>query len=306
MNFKNLHEAVLYFKNEDICRDHLFKTRWPDGRIVCPKCGQKDAYKYGNCKWYKCKSQTCKNRFSITVGTIYENSKLPLSKWYLAQWLISAHKKGISSPQLARDLGIGQKAAWFMLHRIRKMMEEKAPEKLDNIVEVDEVWIGGNIGKMNRTRREKYKDRGNANKTLVMGLVQRDGSARLTVIGNNNFKDIVRANVKETAFVMTDSHSGYVGLDKEYTAHESVNHNIMEFRRGIVYTNTVEGFFSCFQRSILGCYHQVSRKHLQMYCAETAYRFTTRKVKDKIRFDMLMGNIGCRLKYTDLIKEKRR
>lgn len=303
MNFKNLQDAIQYFKNEDVCRDHLVKMRWPDGKIVCPKCGQKGAYHYANGLWFKCKSQTCKNRFSATVGSMFENTKLPLSKWFVAIWLITAHKKGISSLQISRDLGIGQKAGWFLLHRIRQMLADNAPEKLDSIVEIDETYVGGKFANMNRKRRKKYQDEGVDNKAAVMGIVQRDGKAKLKVIGGNTFKEVVRAHVKNEALIVTDTHNGYAGLANEYEAHLSVNHSQMEFKNGLAYTNTVEGFFSCLKRSIIGIYHQVSVKHLEAYCNETAYRYNTRKIKDVERFELTMKNCAGRLTYKALTKK---
>jgi len=306
MNFKNYDEASLYFKNEDVCRDMLAKSRWPDGKAVCPKCGEKGAYSYANGKWYKCKAKVCKARFSVTVGTMFENTKLPLRTWYLAIWLITAHKKGISSLQLSRDLGIGQKAAWFVLHRIREMMVDKMPEKLNTIVEVDETWVGGKVANMNKKKRAYWAERGNENKTLVMGMVERGGKAKLKIIGRDSFKDVVKEHVDQSAVVFTDTHGSYVGLDQHFEAHESVNHSLNEYKRGDVTTNSVEGFFACFKRSLLGCYHQVSKKHLERYCVETAYRYTNRTITDKERFQMTINQVSGRLKWKDLIDAKKR
>lgn len=339
MNFKNFNEATLYFKDEDFCRDYLANKRWPDGVVVCPKCGQRGAYKYADMKFFKCKDQTCKNRFSVKTGTIYENTKLPLRTWFLAAYLISAHKKGISSCQLARDLGIGQKAGWFLLHRIRQQLIDNSPELLTDIVEVDETLIGGRWkNKSNKKKKLKKALNGytpNDEKIKVMGFVQRDqvviierphkvisgrmvkervvvkdGKAVLKVLGkftdvaDDSFKDVVKKHVDTSSVLVTDSHAGYKGLDKDYLAHGVVNHSVDEYSRDGFYTNTVEGFFACLERSILGIYHHVSPKHLSAYCNETAYRYTTRKVPDAIRFDTLMGNTQGRLKYKDLTKKQ--
>src|SRR5437868_2639263 len=141
--FKTLPDLLQYFNNEDKARTFLEQMRWPSGNIVCPICGAKNAYRNGDCKTYKCRSKDCKMNFSVTVGTLMENTKLPLAKWFAAIWLVTNHKKGISSCQLARDLGIGQKAAWFVLHRVREMVMEKEPALLDNVVAVDEAHVGG-------------------------------------------------------------------------------------------------------------------------------------------------------------------
>ena len=303
--FKTLPELFRYFSNEDKARDFLEKTRWPDGRIVCPKCGKRGAYRNSDMRTYVCRDQECTNRFSVTVGTMMENTKLPLAKWFGAIWLITAHKKGISSCQLARDLGIGQKAAWFLLHRIREMVTEKAPELLKaDVVMADECYVGGKFGNMKKTRRSKYIDEGKSNKTPVMGLLEKDGKGRLTVIGKDSFKDVVRKNVDKGAILVTDEHLGYVGLNKEYNAHVTINHSQLEFIRDGFTTNAVEGMFSILKRAIIGIYHQVAAGHLHRYCNEVAYRYNTRKVKDVQRFMDAMKQTKGRLKYKDLILPK--
>ena len=142
--FKNLQDVINYFSSEDKCRNTLEKMRFPDGRIACPKCGVRGAWRNSDMKTFRCKPKTCNHKFSITVGTVMEGSKLPLSKWFTAIYLITAHKKGISSCQLARDLAIGQKAAWFMNHRIRQMLKDKANDPLSDVVEIDETYLGAN------------------------------------------------------------------------------------------------------------------------------------------------------------------
>ena len=304
MQFKNLQEAMQYFSNEDKCKDLLAKMRWNDGKPVCPKCKASGAYAYGNCLWYKCRNQQCKNRFSVTVGTFCEGTKLPLSKWFIAMWLVGNRKKGTSSLQIARDLSIGRKAAWFLLHRVRAMLAEKAPEKLLGFVQVDETWVGGKLENMNKGRRKKYRSTGCDNKYPVMGLLEQDGTARLKVVGVKSLKELVRVNVDKSAHIITDSHLGYKGLDKEYAGHDTVNHNEQEFKNDCGFsTNQVEGFFSCLKRTVIGTYHSISRKHLQAYCDETAYRYNTRKVKDNDRFLDLLQRTEGRLKYDQLINK---
>ena len=255
-------------------------------------------------KTFRCRSKTCKKDFTVTVGTIFENSKVPLSTWIAATWILSAHKKGISSLQLARDLGVTQKTAWFVLHRLRAIMGEPQPEPLEHIVEVDETYVGGKWHLMNKKRLKKHREKGVDNKVAVMGLLERGGRARLTVIGAHTFKEVIRSNVERTAIVVTDTHLAYQGLNQEYAGHEAVNHSIQEYKRGIYYTNSIEGFFSVFKRTILGTYHQVSPKHLKQYCKETTFRFNTRKIKDKERFAQLLSNPEGRLTYKNLINKK--
>jgi len=282
--------------------------RWPDGNVFCPKCGSGHAYTYANTFWYKCREKQCKARFTVTVGTIYEGTKLPLSKWFLALWLLSAHKKGISSCQLARDLGIGQKAAWFVLHRLRVQMQDKAPQMLDNIVEVDECYVGGRVTNMSKEKRQRIKDGEIRDiKVPVMGMVQRDGKAILKVIEDwrvESFKYMVRKYVKPDAIIVTDAHLSYTGLVKEFADHKTVNHSHYEYKTGIFHTNTVEGFFSSLKRSYIGIYHYMSKKHLHRYLNETACRYNSRKIKDNERFIELLKQPQGRLKYNDLIAKK--
>ncbi len=302
--FKTLPELIQYFNTEDKARSYLEKMRWPDGKIICPYCNKKGAYRNLDMKTYTCRSLTCKARFSVMVGSLMENTKLPLCKWFAAIWLVTGHKKGISSCQLARDLGIGQKAAWFLLHRIREMVTDKAPELLNNVVAVDEAHVGGRWANMNKTKRTALHEAGIDNKTAVMGLVQQDGKAKLSVIGNDTLKDKVRQNVHEDAMLVTDEANGYTGLIDEYRGHVTVNHSQLEFKKDGFSTNSVEGLFSMLKRSIIGIYHQVSPYHLNKYCNETAYRFNTRKIKDGERFTDAMQKTAGRLKYKDLIMPK--
>ncbi|MGC4034902.1 MAG: IS1595 family transposase [Chitinophagaceae bacterium] len=302
--FKNLKELMARLTDENVCREYMEQMRW-GGEPFCPYCNSTKPYKIESGKRYRCKDKTCKKSFSVTVGTVFENSKIKLSTWIAAMYLITAHKKGISSHQLARDLGITQKTGWFVLHRIRFIMDVPEPEPLTDVVEVDECYIGGTFQNMNRARRKKWQEKGIDNKTPVMGLLQRDGRARLTVIGAKTFKDVVRENVDKSATVYTDSHLGYIGLGSEFAGHDAVNHSVMEFKRGNVYTNSVEGFFSIFKRTIFGTYHQVSPKHLHRYCAETTHRFNSRKIKDVERFKIAISNVEGRLKYNDLIEKQK-
>jgi len=300
--FKNLKELMLHLSDEDVCRSYMEQMRW-GGSPFCPHCSSTKPYKLKGGKAYRCSNKSCKKDFSVTVGTIFENSKVKLSTWLSAIYLLTGHKKGISSHQLARDLGVTQKTAWFINHRVRLIMGDPNPEPLDNIVEVDETYVGGKFENMNRGRRKKWQESGKDNKTAVMGLLQRDGKAKLTVIGKNSFKDVVRENVSTTATVYTDSHLGYIGLGNEFAGHDAVNHSIKEYKRGLVYTNSIEGFFSIFKRTIFGTYHQVSPKHLHRYCAETAYRFNFRKITDADRFRHTISNVEGRLKYKNLIEK---
>jgi transposase-like protein len=302
MQYKNLKELMVALKDEQTCQNYMEQLRW-GGNPVCPHCGHDKPYRLKNGKTFRCSSKTCKKNFTVTVGTVFENSKIPYSTWLGAIYLLTGRKKGCSSLQLARDLGITQKTAWFVLHRIRVIMGDPNPEPLDNIVEVDETYVGGKWANMHGKKRKELQDSGKENKVPVMGLIERGGKAKLTVIGKNSFKDIVRQNVENSAVIITDSHLSYVGLAQEYAAHESVNHSRGEYKRDIFYTNSVESFFAVFKRTIFGTYHQVSPKHLHRYCNESSYRFNSRKITDKDRFINTLSNPEGRLTYKDLIKK---
>lgn len=304
--FNNLNEVIKYFSDEGRCQTMLEKMRWPDGRIICPYCGIRDAYRMGDCKLYKCREKKCGNKFSILVGTVLESTKLPLSKWMTAIYLITAHKKGISSCQLARDLDIGQKAGWFMLHRIREMLRDKANDPLSNVVEIDETYIGGKWANMSKKKRAKMVESGIDNKVPVMGMVERGGNAKLTVIGKRTFKEAVRENVDINAYIMTDEHNSYQGLEPEFASHSFINHSQGEFVRDDVHTNSVEGFFSLFKRTVFGIYHQISPKHLQAYCHESVFRYNTRKVKDIERFIHSLKITNGRITYNQLIGKNKK
>lgn len=302
--FKTLPQLLQYFNTEDKARDFLEKMRWPDGRIICPICGVLGSYRNSDMKTFTCRDIDCKSRFSVTVGTMMENTKLPLAKWFAAIWLITAHKKGISSCQLARDLGIGQKAAWFLNHRIRAMVIEKAPELLEDVVMVDEAHVGGKWANMNKTKRKALQEAGKDNKTAVVGMVSKSGKGILKVIGTSSSRELMKKHISKEAIVVTDEHGMFKTVANDFKAHYSVNHSQLEFKKDGYSTNAVEGVFSMLKRAIIGIYHQVSPYHLEKYCTETMYRFNTRKIKDVERFIDAMKKTQGRLKYKDLIKPK--
>jgi transposase-like protein len=303
--FSNLKELVQSMPSEEVCRGYLAKQRWADGKAICPYCGCSKCYVVAKGKRYKCSQ--CKLLFSVTVGTVFEDSNVPLSKWFLAVYLIGSHKKGISSYQVAKDCGVSQKTGWFMLHRIREIMRSKVNDKLDNIVEVDEVWVGGRVSNMSKERRRKLREEKKtySTKTMVMGLVERGGNLKLITLGKSNhaqaLQPVVRKHVDKDAVIITDGLPSYEGLNKDFAGHESVNHMEQEFVRDKVFhTNTIEGAFSLLKRSIIGIYHKASPEHLSRYCDETAYRYNTRKIKDPLRFDHLLQNCQGRLNYKTL------
>lgn len=304
--FKTLPQLFDFFKDEQVCVTYWEQIRW-NGNVTCPHCGAENPYKTN--RGYKCRNIECQKKFSAISGSIFENSKLPLRTWFGAIYLCCNHKKGISSLQLSRDLGIHQKSAWFMLHRIREVLKELAPEALGGegvIVETDTTYVGGKVSNMHFKKRRKISRSAtrNANKTIIAGYLERGGNIRLEVINEGeNEKELLRDNVDKGSVLMTDDANIYRAVGKEYAAHEVVNHQMEEYvREGVYHTNSIEGAFSHFDRMIIGTYHGVSKKHMQSYANENAYRYNTRKSNITDRFEDTVTKCStARLRYNTLI-----
>ena len=283
------------YHDKDLARAHLEAIRWPEGPI-CPHCGVVDnsaelkgkAHRPG---LYKCRD--CRKQFTITVGTVFERSKVPLNKWLLATHLMTSSKKGISSHQIHRSLGVTYKTAWFMTHRIRLAMESNDTTPMGSgggTVEADETYIG-------RKKGAPIKG-GWGHKQAVFTLVERGGKARSMMIPGSAFDTIKTAlpkNVSPEAHLMTDQLAAYVNVGKQFASHESVNHGIKEWRRGNAHTNTIEGFFSIFKRGMKGVYQHCSEDHLNRYLAEFDFRYNTRtalEINDKERCRIALEGIG--------------
>ncbi len=284
------------FPDEKSCRDFLIHQRW-NGNSVCIKCGStRKLYRINGGELLKCAD--CKKQFSPKVGTIFEDSALPLQKWFYSIFLLSAHKKGISSCQLARDIQVTQKTAWFILHRIRygiSTKQFKAP--LEGTIEVDETYIGGKTHGQGSGYSQK-------NKTAVFGMLERGGEVRATPVPHadgRNLKPIIRANVSRKSVIMSDEFGGYKDLNKEFKDHGIVIHSRKEYVRGIIHTNSIENFWSLLKRGIFGIYHHVSPEHLHSYCDEFEYRYNTRKIEDSDRFALTLAKCEGRLQYKQLI-----
>ena len=307
----NLKQFMAKFSDEVVCREHLIKQRWPDGKVKCQYCGHDKCYRIENGERFKCANNKCYKRFRVTVGTIFEASNVKLSTWFAAQYLIMNHKKGISSCQLARDLGVTQKTAWFMLHRIREQLRANNSPMLSGTVEIDETFVGGIVGNMSKKRRAALRTENGGtiqNKTMVVGMLERGGDLKFIAMGKETgshvLQPLVRGNVATSANLITDSSANYEGLSKQYLSHEVVNHGEQEYvRPNGVHTNSIEGAFSLLKRSIIGIYHHVTPKHLARYCDETAFRYNTRKVTDPQRFDISLMNVEGRLTYKQLTYE---
>jgi len=282
-----------HLNDEKKAYEYLAKLRWPDGPI-CVHCGGKKIYTL-NVKSVKrtvLKCGTCRKQFSATVGTIFEDSHIALTKWLQAYQLVCSSKKGISAHQLHRMLGITYKSAWFMEHRIRYALTQSPfSGKLGGVVEADETYIGG---------KEK-RSTGRTKKTAVFALVERQGQVRSFAVGrvtSRNLRAIIRENVAPETRMMTDEYQGYRGLKKEFADHQTINHSRGHYVRGEVTTNTIEGYFSLLKRGINGTYHHVSKHHLHRYLAEFDFRYNSRKEDDATRAILAVrGSEGKRLTY---------
>lgn len=288
-----------YFYDAEKAREYLEQKRWPNG-VACPRCGSLEPYRLEarpNSKSpvrngvYKCKA--CREQFTVTVGTIFEDSHIPLNKWLMAIQLLCSSKKGMSAHQLHRMLGVTYKSAWFMAHRIRYAMSQPpVVDKLKGIVEADETYIGG--------KHHGKRGRGSENKTPVFALVERGGRVRAFKtkhVTAKNLSEKIRENVDKKATVMTDEFLAYKNLGKEYE-HHTVNHGAGEYVNGDVHTNTAEGFFSILKRGINGVYHHVGEQHLDRYLAEFGFRYDNRNVDDAIRASIALEQTkGKRLTY---------
>ena len=301
-------EAIRYFSDEEVAHNYVVALRWADG-VECPKCGSKEVSYISTRKRWKCKDKECinaKKQFSVKTGTIFEDSPLSFSKWLPAIWMIANNKNGKSSYELARDLGVTQKTAWFMLHRIRVAMTTGSFEKLSNEVEADETFVGGAAKNMHKDVREKkIKGRGASGKTVVMGMLERKGDVKAKVIPDTTkgtLQGEVRANVEKGAKLFTDAFPAYEGLDEDYL-HQMIDHAIA-YVNGAVYTNGIENFWTLLKRSLKGTYVSVDPEHLTRYVDEQAFRFNGRKGKDLDRFvKALSGAEGRQLTYKALIGE---
>lgn len=302
---KSLIEAVRYFENPDVCRDFLVSLRWPGG-VVCPRegCGSDRVAFVESRKIWRCNG--CRKQFSVKVGTIFEDSAIGLDKWLPAVWMLTSAKQGVSSYQMARALGITQKSAWHMEHRIRVAMRTESFNKpLDGEIEADESFFGGAAGNMHYYKKLSRTGgrRGSSGKAIVMGVLERGGEIRANTIPSTRksvLQNEVRRQVTPGAKVYTDALPSYRGLAADYL-HEFVDHTF-EYVSGRVSTNGVENFWSLIKRSVDGTYHSVEPVHLDRYLDEFTQRFNTRRLTDAQRFRLTVASaIGRRLTYKELI-----
>jgi transposase-like protein len=301
---KSLQEAVVFFSNPDNCIDYLAVRRWPNG-VTCPTCGS-DKVKFNPARRvWQCSSHHTKRQFSVKVGTIMEDSPITLDKWLMAMWLVTNCKNGISSYEVARDVKVTQKSAWFMLHRIRLAMQDDFfGSKLGGEVEVDETFIGGKARNMHLSeRKRRITATGTKDKTAVMGILERGGKVRAKVVPSRRkavLQEEVRKHVTAGAALYTDALLSYEGLASDY-AHQVVDH-ASQYVDGRVHTNGLENFWSLLKRGISGTYVSVEPFHLFRYLDEQMFRFNNRKdLDDAGRFDLAVSQIlGKRLTFAEL------
>lgn len=304
---RTLQQAIQYYSDPDNCLNHLVAQRWPNG-VECPTCGSGEVRFLSTRRVWECKSKHPKKQFSIKVGTIFEDSPIGLDKWLTAAWMIANCKNGISSYEIHRALGVTQKTAWFMLHRIRLAMQDDPSEKLGgsgNPVQVDETFIGGKARNMHRDKQQKMKWYG-SNKVVVAGMREGD-KVKTQVIENRSMRTLqtlVKDHIEAGAVLHTDDFYGYWGLYRDYL-HEIVNH-AETYVSGKVHTNGIENFWSLVKRGLHGTYISVEPFHLFRYLDEQVFRFNNRATKkrfvsDSDRFRMLTARIiGKRITYEEL------
>lgn len=298
-DFNSILDLFNAFPTEQSCIEHLEKLRW-NGYVVSPFDPTSKVYRCKDSR-YRCKNTG--KYFNVKTNTLFDNTKIELRKWFAAIWLVTSHKKGISSLQLSRDIAVTQKTAWFMLQRIRNCFGTENGNELNNTVEMDETYVGGkNKNRHEDKKVEHAQGRSAKDKTPVFGMVERGGRLNAKVVPDTSCATLTAETVRfvKNALIYTDEWWGYNSI-KQIFQHEYVNHKCKEYVRGNVYTNTIEGFWSLLKRGVIGIYHFTSKQHLQRYVDEFVFRYNTRKHTECARFNLLLQNTEHRLTYKALI-----
>jgi transposase-like protein len=301
-NFKSIISVINYFNEEDICKKALVDARWGDD-VVCPFCGQ---HHCSTRKDGKFRCNKCKRNFSCLKGTIFENTKLPLQKWFIAMYLISSHKKGVSSCQIMRDCEVMQKTAWFMLQKIRSLYGITDDVALDGEVEMDEMYLGGREANKHQDKHvDGTQGRSTKTKTPIFGMQQRNGNVVAMKVEDTKgatLMPIVEQFVESGATTYTDEATIYNKLTENGYIHQFVNHSQREYvRASDIHTNSIEGFWAHFKRVIFSTYHMVSKDYLQRYIDEQVYRWNTRKESASFRFADMFKRAAKSFDYTDVL-----
>jgi transposase-like protein len=300
---KSLHQAMKHFANPEVAQSFVVNLRWPDG-VTCPYCQGKDHSYISTRRVWACKG--CAKRFSVRVGTVLEDSRLPLETWLAGMFLIANAKNGISSCEVGRALGITQKTAWFLMHRIRLVLKTGSIEKLSGVVEADETLLGG-LEKWKHVKNRLNVGGGYRGKMIVLGFVQRDGDVRTVQVPDVQKVTIlpeIRSNIEAGSTLYTDTWPGYKKLQGEYV-HGTVNHHYGNYVNGDCTTNRIEGYWAMLKRTIRGSYISISSTHLHRYLAEQEFRYNLRKVTDGERFLTAAACVtGKHLTYKELIGKK--
>ncbi len=302
---RTLLDAVRYFKDPDVCLQFMSALRWPDGVVKCPICGSDKVHFLANQRRWKCSGKHERRQFSIKVGTIFEDSPIGLEKWLPATWLLTNCKNGISSYELAKDLGVTQKTAWFMLQRIRLAMQKGTFwTKLQGEIEADESYIGGLARFMHKDKKAKITGTGGSGKAIVMGLLDRNTKEVRVMHISDTKRETLHAKVREHVApgsdIFTDEWVSYQGLDRDYV-HNVINH-AETYVKGNIHTNGIENFWSLLKRGLKGTYVSVEPFHLFRYLDEQAFRYNNRKTDDGNRFARTLSQMtGKRLTYKQLI-----
>lgn len=304
---RTLVEAIRHFADPDVTLAIMVELRWPNG-VCCPTCGRTDVRFIATRRVWECKEKHPKRQFSAKVGTIFEDSPLSLDKWFSAIWMIANCKNGVSSYEIHRAIGVTQKTAWFMLHRIRLAMETGSFLKGSGPAEADETFIGGLAKNMHKTRRaEVITGTGGTGKAVVMGVLRRTDDTGASKVTAKHIPDttaptlhaVVKAAVEPGSELFTDTHKGYRGLSADYI-HQTVDHSI-EYVHDNIHTNGLENFWSLFKRTVKGTYVSIAPYHLDAYVVEQTYRFNERKDNDGGRFRKVLGSVsGKRITYKGL------
>ena len=299
---QTLQEAIIHFADPKNCNEFLAGLRWTDGKPRCPQCDSDHVIYLEKQNRYKCYGKHPRAQFSLKVGTIFEDSPVSLDKWLVGMWLIVNCKNGISSCEIAKDLGVSQKSAWFMDHRIRMALHDGSIEKASGHVEADETFIGGKARNMHiAQRRRRITGTGTKDKAPVMGILERGGKVRTSVVANRKKKTLqaeIHKHVEAGSALYTDFLLSYDGLEGDY-AHQVVDHAV-EYVNGMAHTNGLENYWSLLKRSISGTYVSVEPFHLFRYLDEQAFRYNGRKMTDFERFKLAASQvIGKRLTWNE-------